>query len=73
MTVEWTPRIHEHDLTRTCRCSVCTWEGDIDDTLPIDNFSSRICSGEEVPVGECMRCGSLAYFKHRAEERDDHA
>jgi len=50
----------------TVRCDNCSWKGTEDklrctlDTTP--NLNERLDPGGEVPVGECPRCGCLAYI-----------
>lgn len=70
MTIEWTPRLRPYDTDRKVKCASCEWEGDIDDTAPIEDFTRKIYAGDTVPVGECLRCGSLAHYKHRSEDHE---
>ncbi len=48
-----------------CKCDNCEWEGQLDfDLLPhVPGLFERLDPGGIVPVGECPKCGALAYPK----------
>lgn len=44
-------------------CDNCTWQGDPTIELEeIPDLAMRLDPGEEVPSGECPKCGALCYL-----------
>ena len=51
------------DDYRPCECSNCDWRGLARDTNGIEGFSQRVAPGQIMPIGECVKCGSLARLR----------
>lgn len=53
-------------MSAKCYCGNCGWKGTekglASSLFEIDSLSERITPGDEVPVGECPKCGALAYI-----------
>lgn len=61
------PRHYDDDAVSTCGdCHARFKAGDLD---PIKDPSQRLSSGDPLPAGECLRCGSLSYVGN--PEHDD--
>ena len=61
------PQHYDDDAVATCGdCNSRFKAGELD---PIKDPSQRLNSGDPLPAGECLRCGSLAYVGNH--QRDD--
>src|SRR5207244_964553 len=49
-------------------CGNCDWHGLSDETNPVSHLSQRVDPGGEMPVGECPKCGALAYLPDETEK-----
>ncbi len=56
------------DTKAKCGNGECDWTGDINDVTDIRDFWDRVQPGEEMPAGECPKCGWLAYVVKSTEE-----
>lgn len=48
-------------------CSNCDWTGAVKDINGIRDAHERLCPGEEIPAGECPKCGAMAYIADEAK------
>jgi hypothetical protein len=48
-------------LRSKIRCNRCRWEGTALALGPIENPATRLKPGDEVPAGDCPKCGELVY------------
>jgi hypothetical protein len=58
-------------VAQRCCCDNCTWQGTTEEANPIRDLWQRVDPGGEVPVGECPKCGALAYLDDDASEPDE--
>jgi len=49
------------DHTRAA-CDNCDWAGTVSQVAEIKQPDQRLEPGSEIPVGECPKCGALAYL-----------
>lgn len=59
----WDPNSGERN--RPVECGCCEWKGhedDIEGLWECDGLHERLDPGSVVPVGECLACGSFAYY-----------
>jgi hypothetical protein len=49
-------------------CGNCDWHGLAEVTNPVSHLSQRVDPGGEMPVGECPKCGALAYLPDESEK-----
>ena len=51
-------------MSKKVKCPNCDWTGTDDDIdlCDVPDLIERIEPGEEVPAGECPKCGSLAHL-----------
>lgn len=50
------------DKGRLCECANCGEQFGEDELAEISDFRGRIAAGEEMPAGECPKCGSLCHL-----------
>ena len=55
--------LHDPEGTRLAECGNCHWQGTESRLRPIENLGERIDPGGLVPLGECPKCGALAYLQ----------
>lgn len=49
-------------LKSRLRCAACRWEGTALALAPISNPALRLRPGDEMPAGDCPKCGELVYL-----------
>lgn len=49
-------------LKSRLRCAHCRWEGRALALAPIQNPIVRLRPGDEIPAGDCPKCGELVYL-----------
>lgn len=47
-------------MNEKAQCQDCGWEGDAGACHPLRDVAERVAPGEEMPAGECPRCGAAA-------------
>lgn len=61
------PQHYDHEAVTTCGC--CGAKSTAEELDPIRDPSQRLCSGDPLPAGECLECGSLSYVAPRKDHQ----
>ena len=56
-----------YDEKAVTTCGDCQAKSTAEELDPIRDPSERLCSGDPLPAGECLECGSLSYVAPRKE------
>ena len=67
MTTEFTPNHYNADAI--CECDNCGHKCRAGNLNPIKDPGQRLCTGDALPAGECIQCGSLSYAPARKPEQ----
>ena len=54
-----------YDEKAVTTCGDCGAKSTAEELDPIQDPSQRLCSGDPLPAGECLICGSLSYVAER--------
>lgn len=63
MSVGLIPQFYDHKAPTTCGC--CEHECVADELNPIEDPGLRLCAGDPLPAGQCIKCGSLSYIDEK--------
>lgn len=62
----------DEDADRPCQCNLCDWTGpESAVTQPVRDLHERVEAGDEMPVGECPKCGALALLMDTTADDDE--